>query len=67
MDDRELLSRITINPDTCNGRPILCGTRITVDTILEFLRAGESRDEILRQYPVLQAVDIDAAIVFADP
>jgi uncharacterized protein (DUF433 family) len=39
--------------------------RITVQTILEFLSAGESRREILRQYPSLESDDIDACLAFA--
>jgi uncharacterized protein (DUF433 family) len=34
--------RITINPDICNGRPVIRGARITIQTILEFLAAGDS-------------------------
>ena len=60
-----LLSRITIEPDLCNGRPTIRGKRITVQTILEFLTAGESHEEILRQYPSLEPVDIDACLAFA--
>jgi uncharacterized protein (DUF433 family) len=57
--------RITIDPDLCNGRPTIRGKRITVQTILEFLSAGESAEEILRQYPSLQEEDIEAALAFA--
>ena len=42
-------ARITIDPDICNGKPTIRGKRITVETILEFLSAGESREEILRR------------------
>ncbi len=45
--------RITIDPDLCNGKPTLKGKRITVQTILEFLSAGETETEILKQYPSL--------------
>jgi uncharacterized protein (DUF433 family) len=57
--------RITIDPAVCNGRPTIRGKRITVQTILEFLSAGESREEILRQYPSLEPEDIDACLAFA--
>jgi uncharacterized protein (DUF433 family) len=60
-----LNGKITIHPDICNGKPTVRGLRITVQTILEFLSAGESREEILRQYPSLQADDIDACLTFA--
>jgi uncharacterized protein (DUF433 family) len=57
--------RITQDPALCNGKPTLRGKRITVETVLEFLRAGESREEILRQYPSLEDADIDACLAFA--
>ena len=58
-------SRITINPDICNGRPAIIGTRIAVQTILEFLGAGDSIDEVLREYPNLKREDIFACIQYA--
>jgi len=57
--------RITIDPDLCNGKPTIRGKRITVQTILEFLGAGESKEEILHQYPSLVAEDIETCLVFA--
>lgn len=57
--------RITIHPDICNGKPTIRSTRITAQTILEFLSAGDSREEILSQYPSLEAQDIDACLMFA--
>ena len=56
---------ITIDADLCNGKPTIRGQRITVQTILEFLSAGESHEEILRQYPTLTAEDIQASLRFA--
>jgi uncharacterized protein (DUF433 family) len=57
--------RITIDPDLCNGKPTLKGKRITVQTILEFLSAGETETEILKQYPSLEPEDITACLTFA--
>ena len=57
--------RITVESDICNGKPVIRGKRITVQTILEFLSAGETREEILKQYPSLVAEDIDACLKFA--
>ena len=57
--------RITIIPDVCNGKPTIRGKRITVQTILEFLSAGESSEEILKQYPTLEEKDILACLSFA--
>jgi uncharacterized protein (DUF433 family) len=60
-----LVSRITVDAEVCNGKPTIRGKRITVQTILEFLSAGETREEILKQYPSLVAEDIDACLKFA--
>jgi uncharacterized protein (DUF433 family) len=60
-----LTARITVDEQICNGRPTIRGKRITVQTILEFLSAGESVEEILRQYPMLEAQDITACLEFA--
>lgn len=57
--------RITIDPDLCNGKPTIRGKRIAVETILEFLSAGESHEEILRQYPSLEQEDLNACLKFA--
>ena len=57
--------RITIDEDICSGKPTIRGKRITVQTVLEFLSAGESVEEILNQYPSLEREDITACIDFA--
>ena len=57
--------RITIDDNLCNGKPTIRGKRITVQTVLEFLSAGESVAEILHQYPSLEAEDIPACLRFA--
>jgi len=57
--------RIIIDETICGGKPVIRGKRITVQTILEFLSAGESREEILKQYPSLENADIDASLRFA--
>lgn len=61
----DLENRITLDPEICNGKPTIRGKRITAQTILEFLLAGEDREEILRQYPSLEPADIDACLAFA--
>ena len=58
-------SYISIHPDICNGRPIIAGTRILVQTVMEFLGAGDSIEEILKEYPSLKREDIYACIQFA--
>lgn len=57
--------RIVIDPDICNGKPTIRGTRITVQTILEFLVAGDSIEELLEEYPSLSRQDIQASLKFA--
>lgn len=57
--------RITIDENICNGKPVIRGKRIAVQTILEFLSAGESIEEILTQYPDLEREDITASLEFA--
>lgn len=59
------IDRITINPDACNGKPAVRGLRITVETILDYLSAGETREEILRQHPMLEPEDISTCLAFA--
>jgi uncharacterized protein (DUF433 family) len=44
---------IIVDPDICNGQPVIKGTRITAQTVLEFLGAGDSIDDILEEYPSL--------------
>ncbi len=58
-------SRILSHPDICNGRPIIAGTRIPIQTILEFLGAGDSIEDVLEEYPSLSREDIYACIQFA--
>lgn len=60
-----ITDRITIDEKVCNGKPTIRGKRITVHTILEFLGAGETKEEILKQYPSLVLEDIDACLKFA--
>jgi len=50
--------RISIKPDVCNGRPVVRGTRITVQTVLEFLAAGDSVEDVLEEYPKLTRADV---------
>ena len=60
-----VLERITIKPDVCNGKPTVRGMRIMVETILQFLSAGDTVGAILEAYPFLEKEDIQACIAFA--
>lgn len=59
------LHRITVNANVCGGRPCLRGTRVRVSDILDMLAADMAREEILADYPYLEAGDIAAALEFA--
>jgi uncharacterized protein (DUF433 family) len=59
------LHRVTIDPALCGGRPCLRGLRIRVKDVLDLLAAGASREEILNDYPFLEAEDITAALEYA--
>lgn len=63
--DRDLLSRITIEPGKCGGKPCIRGKRIRVTDVLELLAAGAPFEEILRDYSFLEMEDILAAITYA--
>jgi len=60
-----MAERITINPDICNGRPVVHGTRIAVQTIIEFLAAGDSIEDVIEEYPSLTREDIQASLDYA--
>ncbi len=57
--------RIVIDPGVCNGRPTVRGTRITVQTVLEFLGAGDSIEDVLEEYPSLSREDVLACLRFS--
>ena len=59
------LNRITVDPNQCGGRPCLRGLRIRVKDALDLLAGGASRDQILGDYPLLEAGDIAAALEYA--
>jgi uncharacterized protein (DUF433 family) len=65
MNRSELLSRITIDPEKCGGRPCIRGMRIRVLDVLELLAAGESHAQILDEFPYLEAEDITASLLYA--
>ena len=60
-----LTDRITVNPKQCGGRPCIRGMRIRVSDVLDLLASGMTREEILSDYPYLEAEDIDACLRFA--
>lgn len=60
-----LTDRITVNPKQCGGRPCIRGMRIRVIDVLDLLAAGMSREDILSDFPELEAEDIEASLKFA--
>jgi uncharacterized protein (DUF433 family) len=64
MTREELLARISIDPNVCFGKPCIRGHRIWVSLILDFLAAGASMDELLENYPGLEAADIQACLAY---
>jgi uncharacterized protein (DUF433 family) len=64
MERKELLSWISIDPQVCFGKPCIRGHRIWVSLILDFLASGMTTQEILKQYPGLEEVDVLACIAY---
>lgn len=65
MRDEQLLERITTNPKIMVGKPVIRGTRLTVEYILNLLAHGATVEEILQEYKGLMREDIQACILFA--
>lgn len=62
---KNFLNRITIDEKVLNGKPAIRGKRIAVQTILDYLSAGDNVEDILRAYPSLEKEDITACLQFA--
>jgi uncharacterized protein (DUF433 family) len=65
MNERVLLKRIEINPKIMLGKPVIKGTRLTVELIIEKIAYGSTTAEILMQYPFVKEIDIRAALLYA--
>ena len=65
MKDQQLLERITFNPKVMTGKPVIKGTRLTVEYILNLLAHGATVEEILGEYDGLTLEDIQACLLFA--
>jgi uncharacterized protein (DUF433 family) len=59
------LTRITIDPEICTGKPCIRGLRFPVSRLLGLLAAGQSREQILAAYPYLESEDIDETLTYA--
>ena len=65
MKDEKMLERITVDPKIMVGKPVIKGTRLTVEYILNLLAHGATVSEILSEYTGLTQDDIQACILFA--
>lgn len=65
MSNEHLLSRITVEPEICHGKPCVRGLRYPVETILEYLAGGDTIDDLLREFPDLEREDILACHEFS--
>ena len=65
ITEAELLARITVDPKVMVGKPVIRGTRLTVEYILNLLAQGADPPEILSEYDGLTSTDIQACLLFA--
>ena len=65
MNDQQLLDRITVNPKVMVGKPVIRGTRLTVEYILGLFAHGATTEEVLNEYKGLTVEDIQACFLFA--
>ena len=60
-----LLSRVTIDPNVCHGKPVIRGLRYPVESMLEYLAAGDSVEDLLAEFPDIEREDLLACLEFA--
>lgn len=65
MNDDQLLERIVINPKVMLGKPVIKGTRLTVEYIIDRLAHGASADDLISEYEAIVPDDILACLLFA--
>ena len=65
MNERQLLERITFNPQIFGGKAIIRGRRLAVEHVLGMLAAGDTPADILAAYTWLEPADIQACLVYA--
>jgi uncharacterized protein (DUF433 family) len=63
-ETRALLGRIAAEPGKMGGKPVIRGRRVTPAMVLSLLARGATRDDVLAAYPVLEAADIDACLLY---
>ena len=65
MTDKKLLERIAMNPKVMTGKPVIRGTRLTVEFILNLMAHGATAQDVMDEYKGLTLEDIQACILFA--
>lgn len=65
MSDEQLLERIECDPEVLCGKPVILGTRLSVEYILNLLGHGSTTEEILEEYSRLTPEDVQACLLFA--
>lgn len=61
----ELLARITIDPEICHGKPAIRHLRYPVESMLEYLAAGDAFEDLIEEFPDLERDDLRGCIEFA--
>ncbi len=61
----EWRERIVVNEDVMTGKPVIKGTRLTVDHVIELLAEGWTTDQIIEEYPGVTADDVSACLAYA--
>jgi uncharacterized protein (DUF433 family) len=65
MTESDLLQRITVDPQICHGKPCVRGLRYPVEFLLELLSGGMTAEQLLADYPDLEADDLRAVYAYA--
>lgn len=65
MNTAKLLKRVVLDPSVMLGKPIIKGTRLTVELVVEKLATGESIAQLLEDYPFLKEDDVRAALLYS--
>jgi len=65
LQEDNLLSRITIDPEICHGKPAIRHLRYPVESILEYLAGGDTFEDLLTEFPDLERDDLRACLDFA--
>ncbi len=65
MNDQKLLERITLDPKVMAGKPVINGTRLTVEYVLNLLAHGATAADIVKEYEGVTVEDVQACLLFA--